>query len=150
MPIQIKRKFFHLSVWMFLSLNAFGQQPAAQDTLTKDGLYRNYGVASFYHNKFSGRKTSNGEIFSQKKLTAAHRTLPFNTRVKVTNPRNGKWIIVRINDRGPVPKKRILDLSYRAAKYLGITQRGTMRVLIEELPKKKPVGMQFGENALNK
>jgi len=81
------------------------------------------GMASYYGNEFIGRKTANGERFDQGKLTAAHRTLPFGTRVKVTNKQNGKSVVVRVNDRGPFAKGRIIDLSSSAFKsiaYLGV------------------------------
>ena len=87
--------------------------------------------ASFYHDKFNGRKTASGEIFSNRKLTAAHRTLPFGTMVEVTNLRTGKSIEVRINDRGPFHSSRALDLSKAAFDSIGNTSRGTMPVEYE-------------------
>ncbi|MCB0325172.1 MAG: septal ring lytic transglycosylase RlpA family protein [Bdellovibrionales bacterium] len=84
--------------------------------------------ASFYSNDFAGRKTANGERFSPSALTAAHRTLPFNSRVAVRNPDNGKQVTVRINDRGPFVTGRALDLSGAAAKALGILGDGVARV----------------------
>ena len=86
--------------------------------------YAATGHASYYAAKFDGRKTANGEIFSNKKLTAAHRTLPFGTIVKVTNVKNNKSVVVRINDRGPYAKNRIIDLSHAAADSLGIIHAG--------------------------
>ena len=88
-------------------------------------------IASFYHDKFNGRKTASGEIFSNRKLTAAHRTLPFGTIVQVTNLRTGKSVEVRINDRGPVHSSRALDLSKAAFDSIGNTARGTMPVEYE-------------------
>ena len=87
--------------------------------------------ASFYHDKFNGRKTASGEIFNNRKLTAAHRTLPFGTIVEVTNLRTGKSIEVRINDRGPFHSSRALDLSKAAFDSIGNTSRGTMPVEYE-------------------
>ena len=87
--------------------------------------------ASFYHDKFNGRKTASGEIFSNAKLTAANRTLPFGTMVKVTNLRSGKSVIVEINDRGPFHSARALDLTKAAFKAIGDTKRGTMPVEYE-------------------
>ncbi|WP_285270283.1 septal ring lytic transglycosylase RlpA family protein [Kaistella rhinocerotis] len=87
--------------------------------------------ASFYHDKFNGRKTASGEIFSNRKLTAAHRTLPFGTIVEVTNLRTGKSIEVKINDRGPFHSSRALDLSKAAFDSIGNTSRGTMPVEYE-------------------
>ena len=94
------------------------------------------GKASFYANKFEGRKTANGEIFHQKKFTAAHKSLPFGTWVKVINLANKRSVIVRINDRGPFIKGRIIDLSKSAAKELGELRHGTYPVRIEIYRKK--------------
>ena len=91
------------------------------------------GKASFYANQFHGRKTANGETFNMANLTAAHPSLPFGTFVRVTNLRNGKDVIVRINDRGPFIKGRIIDLSKSAAKEIGIINSGTARVKLEAL-----------------
>ena len=88
-------------------------------------------IASFYHDKFNGRKTASGEIFSNRKLTAAHRTLPFGTIVQVTNLRTGKSVEVRINDRGPFHSSRALDLSKAALDSIGNTARRTMPVEYE-------------------
>lgn len=93
--------------------------------------YKKIGMASFYHDKFDGRKTSNGEIFSQKKLTCAHRTFPFGTRLKVTNIDNGKSVLVRVNDRGPYAKSRLIDLTRAAAQKLGFVHDGEVIVEIE-------------------
>lgn len=90
-----------------------------------------YGQASFYHNKFNGRRTANGEIFSQKKLTCACNVLPLGTMIKVTNLKNGKWVIVKINDRIHPRMKRIVDLSRAAAEKLGYISRGLTRVKVE-------------------
>lgn len=90
--------------------------------------------ASYYHDKFNGRKTANGDKFSNSKLTAAHRTLAFGTRVKVTNLANDKSVIVEINDRGPHKKSREIDLSKKA--FMEITDNknhGTLKVRIEIL-----------------
>ncbi|BCD67992.1 rare lipoprotein A [Nitratiruptor sp. YY09-18] len=91
------------------------------------------GIASWYGPNFHGKKTSNGEIYDMYKHTAAHKTLPMNTMVKVTNLRNGKSTIVRINDRGPFVANRIIDLSYSAAKELGVVGAGTAPVELEVL-----------------
>lgn len=86
------------------------------------------GKASFYADFFQGRKTANGETFRQRKKTAAHKTLPFGTKVKVRNLKNGKTITVRINDRGPFVEGRIIDLSRKAARKLGMVQDGVVQV----------------------
>jgi rare lipoprotein A len=91
------------------------------------------GKASFYANQFHGRKTASGETFNMANLTAAHPSLPFGTFVRVTNLRNGKDVIVRINDRGPFVKGRIIDLSKSAAKEIGLINSGTARVKLETL-----------------
>jgi rare lipoprotein A len=91
------------------------------------------GKASFYSDQFHGHKTANGETFNMDKLTAAHPSLPFGTRVRVTNLRNGKDVIVRINDRGPFVKGRIIDLSVGAAKEIGLIKSGTVQVKLEAL-----------------
>ena len=90
------------------------------------------GVASYYHNKFNGRKTASGEVFSNTKLTAAHRTYPFGTYLKVTNVANGKSVVVKVNDRGPFTKGKELDLSRKA--FMDITDnpnKGNLQVNIE-------------------
>lgn len=89
------------------------------------------GEASYYAHKFHGRKTANGERFNMHAMTAAHRSLPFGTVLLVTNLSNDKSIVVRINDRGPFSKKRILDLSYGAAKELGFVHNGVTKVRIQ-------------------
>ncbi len=97
-----------------------------------------YGTASYYSNKFEGRKTANGEIFSQKKFTAACNVLPLGTWVKVTNLRNGKSVVLKTNDRLHPSMKRILDLSRAAAQKIGYINSGLTRVKVEVYGKKKP------------
>ncbi len=87
--------------------------------------FKQRGIASWYGNKFHGRKTSSGEKYDMYAMTAAHKTLPLPTYVEVTNLENGRQIIVKVNDRGPFRHNRIIDLSYVAAKKLGITRQGT-------------------------
>ena len=91
------------------------------------------GQASYYGNEFHGRKTANGERFDQGQLTAAHRTLPFGTRVKVTNTQTGKSVTVRVNDRGPFVKGRIIDLSSSAFKAIASLNAGVVPVRIQVL-----------------
>ncbi|RUR04988.1 septal ring lytic transglycosylase RlpA family protein [Legionella sp. km772] len=90
--------------------------------------YKARGLASFYGKRFHKRKTSNGERYNMHSLTAAHRTLPFNTRVRVKNIKNGRTVVVRINDRGPFHSSRIIDLSYGAARKLGITSTAMVEI----------------------
>lgn len=93
--------------------------------------HKETGKASYYADKFQGRKTANGEIYKAGKKTAAHRTLPFGSQAKVTNVRNGKSVVVRINDRGPFVRGRIIDLSRSAFSSIGSTRDGLLNVRIE-------------------
>lgn len=95
------------------------------------------GKASYYADKYDGKKTASGEIFRQSAYTAAHRTLSFGTQVKVKNLDNGKTVKVRINDRGPFVNGRIIDLSKKAAKDIGLTQQGVGNVRISYKAKKQ-------------
>ncbi|PID59676.1 MAG: septal ring lytic transglycosylase RlpA family lipoprotein [Ignavibacteriae bacterium] len=92
------------------------------------GKFIESGVASWYGPNFDGMKTANGETFDMQDMTAAHRTLPFGSLIKVVDSDTKKYIIVRINDRGPYAKQRIIDLSKRAAEKLGIIRKGTANV----------------------
>lgn len=89
------------------------------------------GKASYYALRFTGRKTASGEKMHHDSLTCAHRTFPFGTMLKVTNPANGKSVIVRVTDRGPYVKGRIIDLSARAAREIGIIAQGIAPVIVE-------------------
>jgi rare lipoprotein A len=105
---------------------------------SKKNIKIQYGVASFYANKFNGKRTANGEVFSQKKLTAASNTLSLGTWVKVTNLHNKRTVIVKITDRMHHRNKRIIDLSSAAAHRLDYTGRGLTRVRVDVLGKHKP------------
>ena len=100
----------------------------------EDYNYTEIGIASWYGPDFHGGKTANGEVFDENKLTAAHRTLPMPSLVRVTNLENGMSVNVKVNDRGPYKRDRILDLSSAAADVLGIKQKGSARVKVEILP----------------
>ncbi len=91
------------------------------------------GLASWYGQQFNGHKTASGERFNMNSMSAAHRTLPLNCTIRVTNRDTGKSVMVKVNDRGPFHGNRILDLSYAAAQRLGMTQSGTGNVLIERV-----------------
>lgn len=104
-----------------IAIPAVSQQKAFEQT----------GIASFYADKFEGKTTSNGEIYFHDKKTAAHSTLPFGSIVKVTNLENNKFVVVRINDRGPFIAGRIIDLSQSAAKDLGFIEKGVVKVKLE-------------------
>lgn len=95
------------------------------------------GGASYYADKFKGRRTASGEKFRQYKLTAAHKSLPFGTKVKVKNLQNGRTVKVRVNDRGPFVSGRIIDLSKKAARRLGMLQSGTAQVEISYKKRKR-------------
>jgi rare lipoprotein A len=96
------------------------------------------GMASWYGEDFHGKQTSNKEIYDMYSMTAAHKTLPFGTHVKVTNLTNGKSVVVRINDRGPFVKGRIIDLSFAAAQKLGMSETGISPVVIKVLKRFSP------------
>jgi len=93
------------------------------------------GIASYYGKEFHGRKTANGETFDMNAMTAAHRTLPFGTMVRVTNLANDQSVTVRINDRGPFIKGRIIDLSYGAAKSIDLLSIGQVKLEVLKYPK---------------
>ncbi|MEO6171943.1 MAG: septal ring lytic transglycosylase RlpA family protein [Arenimonas sp.] len=101
--------------------------------LDKSKPYEQRGIASWYGQKFNGRKTSSGEIYSICDFSAAHKTLPLPSYVRVTNTRNGQSVVVRVNDRGPFHQGRIIDLSYVAAIRIGLDKTGTAPVLVEVL-----------------
>jgi len=101
--------------------------------LASSNKYKRKGVASWYGSKFHGRRTSSGETYDMLQLTAAHKTLPIPCYVRVTNLDNGKVLVVRVNDRGPFVKSRIIDLSYAAAHQLGMAEKGTANVVVESI-----------------
>ncbi len=107
--------------------------PATESDDDADTQSLGTGVASYYGAKFHGRRTASGERFDMHALTAAHRSLPFGSEVRVTDPRSGKAVTVRINDRGPFSKHRTIDLSRAAAQQIGLVNRGHGRVELELL-----------------
>ncbi|TYB31213.1 MAG: septal ring lytic transglycosylase RlpA family protein [Candidatus Mcinerneyibacterium aminivorans] len=115
-----------LYLLLFIISNLFYAQPET---------YKGY--ASWYGPNFNGQKTANGETYNMYDLTAAHKTLPFNTYIKVTNLENNKTVVVRINDRGPFIKNRIIDLSYQAAREIDLISKGTCKVKLEVVEKSK-------------
>ena len=115
-----------LTLFLFMLLCAFSshaQAVAVGDT--------EEGIAAYYSNVFHGRTTASGDRYDKNALTAAHNTYPFGTRLRVTNLENDKSVIVRINDRGPTTKGRIIDVSRRAAEELGFIRAGVTRVKLE-------------------
>ncbi len=117
-----------------MAFPAVGQTPAAatSSTLAKTADVQE-GLAAFYGTRLNGRKTASGEKYDQNAMSAAHKTLPFGTRVRVTNTRNGRSVEVRINDRGPTQPNRIIDLSRAAAAKLGMLRAGNVPVRLEVL-----------------
>lgn len=95
--------------------------------------YDKTGTASYYGSRHHGKRTASGEPFNKNAMTAAHRSLPFGTRVKVTNLNNDRSVVVRINDRGPHTRGRLIDLSHAAAEKLGMIRSGTARVRVQSL-----------------
>ncbi len=116
-----------LAILCLMTIKSFAL-PVTKDTSHNSRV--KYGVASFYADKFNGRKTANGEIFSQKKLTAAHNTLPLGTLIVVTNLRNNESVTVKVNDRLHHRNKRIVDLSKAAARKIGMLKIGITRVKV--------------------
>ena len=123
---------------------ASGPPPASERQPAIPGAYVEEGTASWYGVPFNGRRTSNGEIYDMHTLTAAHRTLPFNCIVRVTNLDNGKQTEVRINDRGPFVADRVIDLSLAAAQAIEMWGPGTARVRLEILSGSNPQSGFFG------
>ena len=124
MKIKLVRIILCLCCALMMSAGGTAKKPT--------GVYKRDVSASYYHDKFNGRKTASGAIFSNNKLTTAHPSLPFGTQLKVTNRANGKSVIVTVTDRGPFTKGRELDLTKRA--FMGITDnknKGVLQVDIE-------------------
>ena len=116
-------------------------QPAPEITVKPDAkpIYTETGLASWYGTPYANRRSSNGEIYDQDAMTAAHRTLPFNSIVRVTDLKTGQSVLVRITDRGPFVEGRVLDLSAGAAKALGTYRRGTVMVKLEVMEAPAPI-----------
>ncbi|MHC8370259.1 septal ring lytic transglycosylase RlpA family protein [Pseudomonas sp. MDT1-85] len=105
---------------------------ASTDAIDPHG-YDKSGVASYYGAKHHGKRTASGERFNKNSLTAAHRQLPFGTRVKITNLNNDRSCVVRVNDRGPYSRGRLIDVSREAAEQLGMLRSGTAKVRVQAL-----------------
>lgn len=110
----------------------------APHVYVRDVAFSEYGIASWYGGRWIGRLTANGETYAQGDMTAAHKKLPFGTRVRVVDLKTGKDVLVRINNRGPFVKGRVIDLSVKAAKELGTYDRGIAKVRVDVL-KEVPV-----------
>ena len=131
MKFKVKIIFLFLSLILVSSSCTFLFGKKNDTSSTKAGKYSEKGIASYYGDKYEGRPTASGEKFRQKLLTAAHRTLPFGTMVTVTNLKNNKKIRVRINDRGPFKKGRIIDVTRKGAEMLDFVREGLTEVKIE-------------------
>lgn len=114
--------------------------PTPQQQSIQQPIFTQEGVASWYGQSHHGKRTANGEAFDMEALTAAHRTLPFGTVVRVTHLATNRMVTVRINDRGPYSGGRIIDLSARSARDLGIAKLGIARVKVEQLPSDQTAG----------
>lgn len=112
-------------IYLFFCLIPFSSREQKNDSPG------NFGKASYYHDRFHGQETSNGETYDKDKFTAAHRTYPFNTILLVTNKKNNKSVVVRVNDRGPFIRSRIIDLSRASAKKIGMVPFGVVPVKIK-------------------
>lgn len=126
-------------IFLLVSFSGYSLQDTTLKAPAKPAMKNQrlfYGQASFYANKFHGRRTANGEIFNQEKLTAACNILPLGTWIKVTNLRNGKSVIVKTTDRLHPKMRRLVDLSRAAAKKLGYIHNGLTRVKVEVLNQK--------------
>ncbi len=129
--MQKQRLIAHSILSVYLaSFCTFGHAKSASP---KEEVSSHTGTASYYSNKFHGRRTASGERFSQNELTAMHRSLPFGTRLRVTNLANNRSVEVRVNDRGSPRNRRALDLSKRAALELGFLRSGLAQVRYEVL-----------------
>lgn len=125
--------------------NIFGQDYLPLSHLTE---HEEIGIASWYGNKFHGHLTSNGETYNMFGMTAAHKTLPLPSYVRVTNLDTNQSAIVRVNDRGPFHQDRVIDLSYSAAYKIGMLQRGTARVKVELLKSPAMLAQQQGQQGI--
>ena len=125
----LKKYSFCLVIIVFL-FSCHRKSIPEKELSGKGTLHTETGFASYYSDKMNGHSTASGEAFSNSKLTAAHKQLPFGTMVKVTNLSNGKWVIVKVNDRGPFVSGRIIDLSKAAASQIGMLNAGIAKVSI--------------------
>ena len=119
--MKIKHLFIFIGMFFFFAVSAGYAQKVVS------------GKASYYGNKFHGRRTSDGSVYHRDSLTCAHRTLPFGTLLKVRNVKNGREVIVKVNDRGPFVRGRLVDLSYAAAKEIGMIAAGVARVEVKNI-----------------
>ena len=134
--VSTRRGVAIVTLLVALGITASASDPAPsqkQDQASKGHRWYQIGQASWYGKYFQGKKTANGEAYDMNGLTCAHRSLPLGSWIRVTNMKNRKSVFVRVNDRGPVPENRIVDLSYGAAQAVGITHAGLGKVKLETL-----------------
>ncbi|HEX3472263.1 MAG TPA: septal ring lytic transglycosylase RlpA family protein [Silvibacterium sp.] len=131
------RRFAFMAGAAFLTILGISGAPAGNASpsvkIEPQHHWFQIGRASWYGRLFQGRATANGENFNMNELTCAHRSLPMGSLVRVTNLSNQKSVVVRVNDRGPIPRSRVIDLSYAAARFLGFSSNGTAPVRLELL-----------------
>lgn len=120
------RRMMAIALPLLLAMPAVAQESPDQNG--GDNTELGSGMASYYGNELAGNRTANGERFDPGDMTAAHRTLPFGSKVRVTNMSNGQSVVVRINDRGPFGRGRVIDISQAAAREIGMHRSGTAKV----------------------
>lgn len=118
--MTLKKTSFLLLIFFIKSVILYSQQIPLGTEI--------FGMASYYGSKFYGNKTASGELLDKNELTCAHPTLPFGTMLEVTNLANNKWCVVRVNDRGPYAHGRLIDVTHKAAKHLGMFGSGIIKV----------------------
>lgn len=133
-PVFSRLALAALLLCQLLAVAACSNNRKPSPTAPSVGVPLERGIASWYGPRFHGRLTANGERYNMNELTAAHPSLPFNTKVGVRNTRTGREVVVRINDRGPFSKNRIIDLSYAAAREVGVVAQGTASVELYLVP----------------
>lgn len=138
------RRLFSSTAIIAILVMSLGAAEPSSPRKSKDPKPYQVGKASWYGKQFHGRITASGEPYDMFQFTAAHRQLPLGTWVKVTNMHNGRWVMVRVNDRGPVPESRIIDLSYGAAEMLfDAKDRGLLKVRLDIV---QPEQVQMAQN----
>lgn len=146
MPVQRKSSNFaseilQRAVKKFLFMRKFLSVFVLALMLSSVAYSKDRVKASFYADKFHGRKTASGALYHRDSLTCAHKTLPFGTLIRVRNPKNDKEVIVKVTDRGPFVKGRTIDLSYAAAKEIGMIGRGVASVFIKKIDPTQPADL---------
>jgi rare lipoprotein A len=133
---RLQKQFLIIAIGISLASTPFSRSFARENEPLKPAMKT--GMASWYHDKFHGRKTANGDVFSQKKFTCASNQYALGTWLKITNIRNGKSVLVRVNDRMSVRMKRVVDLSRAAANQIGMEKAGVGQVRVQSYGKRKP------------